>query len=194
MVRNTDNCQQISQNVISIRNAVIEDVVIDKRHMIATISYQVLENRRSVKRILCLIISGNTVLNTQSQNTASMRQIRPGIKMNALVCSEMSQSTPAQTKAYCITILEEEKKQPLSHTGRIISVDWKNQSFLVGLPWNRNGQINFIVSRNTVILNSDHKRISLRQLTPGLNVKVEHSGIQTFSVPPQAKAYQVYLL
>ena len=52
MFCNSGNCQQINSDVISIRDAVIDDITTDRRNTIVTISYLVMENRQQVIRRL----------------------------------------------------------------------------------------------------------------------------------------------
>lgn len=109
MFCNSGNCQQISREVISIRDALIEDIVMDQRNMIVTISYRVLDNRRPVNRTLSLIVSGLTVIKDSRGRTVSPRNLRFGMRIHALVSTAMTRSIPPQTRAFLITVLEEQQ-------------------------------------------------------------------------------------
>lgn len=197
MFCNSRNCQQINSDVISIRDAVIDDIVIDRRNTIVTISYLVVENRQQVIRTLSMIVSGNTVILNQNGRTISARNLQVGMTVNALVSSAMTRSIPPQTRAFQITVVREPQQPPrqvLVKTGRIVSVDSQNNLFTIGLPWNINQQMRFVVSRDTVILNRNGRRVGIRHLMPGMNVRVEHSDFQTMSIPPQAVAFLVQIL
>lgn len=55
-------------------------------------------------------------------------------------------------------------------------------------------QMRFIVSDSTVMLDRRGNRINLRNLRPGMKVRVEHADFQTASIPPQTTAFRVQVL
>lgn len=198
MFCNSGNCHQINSDVISIRNAVIDDIVIDRRNSIVTVSYFVIENRVQVVRTLSMIVSDNTRVKNQNGRVIPARDLRVGMFVNALVSSAMTRSIPPQTRAFQITVVRGAQPPvpppvPVT-TGRIVSVDLRNNMFTIGVPWDINRQMRFVVNRDTVILTRNGRRVGLQHLIPGMTVRVEYSDFQTASIPPQAVAYVVQIL
>ena len=178
MIVSIGNYQQISTDVVSIRDAIIEDCVYERRHIIITISYYVMQNRRPSKHNISLIVSPSTVIKHQNGNFVHVRQLKAGMKLHALVSSTMTQSVPPQTKAYVITLLEQDKPSLSICTGRILFCDWGKHEVIVGVLQRKSRQVKFSLDRRSVIMSRDGKRMNQQQLKQGMIVRIEYTEIK----------------
>lgn len=197
MFCNSGNCNQISSDVIELRQARIQDIVRDRRNTIVTVSYIVVEQRRQVDRTLSLIVNQSTLIVDQNNRSVSERTLRVGMSIDALVSTRMTRSIPPQTRAIRIVVNQRNTvPQPntMVRTGRILQVNTRNQMFTVGVPWHMGQQMRFVVSQDTIIRTPTGRRVGIWYLIPGMNVRVEHSDVQTASIPPQSVAFVVQIL
>jgi len=173
MIGNYRSYQQISADVVSIRDAVIEDYIYERRSIIMTVSYFVMENRRPAKKNISLILSPATVLKQSNGNSMNVRQLKIGMKINALVSSTVTKSTPPQTKVYMITVVGGERKKVSICTGKIVEFDQMHREISVVPLGNRNRRMKFPLERKTIVLNREGGRMNYLMLKPEMLVRIE---------------------
>lgn len=197
-----DNCCECNKGnrvterngVIRVENALIESISIDNRTGYVKISYSVLGECNTIhKQIVVLIVSRDTVIRDQFGQELSLRTLREGMVIDAEFSSAMTRSIPPQSRAFRITVLNKKGSSNVK-VGRIVEVDIYNQFFVTRNQNDMHDQMRFIVSDSTVILDRRENRINLRDLRPGMKVRVEHANFQTASIPPQTTAFRVQVL
>lgn len=184
-----------------INNALVEEVNTDNgRNDYLVVSYAVMApNNMTRIELLRLNVGRNTIITNQFGRPVRLSNIRPGMWIDADFSPVMTRSRPPQTNAFRIVV-----RQSAPHpappprvsttTDRIVSVDSRNGILITGSPNDINRQIRFIVTNETVILNSNGSRISLRSLRPGQRVRVTHADFMTLSIPPQTTAFRIQVL
>ena len=70
----------------------------------------------------------------------------------------------------------------------------KKSYILVGDSNDTTKQILFILADNATIKNKSNREIDFSDLSKGLKIRVEHSKVMTFSLPPQCAAYSIEVL
>ena len=196
-----------------VQNALVEEVHTDSENRTGylLVSYAVRgQHNTTYIELLRLNVTRNTLIRNQIGLPVCLCDIRPGMWVDADFPPILMPSSPPQTNAFQIVVLRRTPNpqppvpprpprppQPPTRparTDRIISVDPRNGSFLIGDPRNINDQMRFVVTNETVILDRNGRRISLRELRPGQLVEVTHAEFQTASIPPQSTAYRVQVL
>lgn len=176
---------------MEIENGIIEEIIRVRESLHVKVSYET-SGKFEIKgvSIVILIVDRSTIIINRSGKRFLAGSLREGMRINAVVSERMTRSNPPQTQAYRITILS-----GLNHstatTGRILEINRKQRSFLIGEWKDIYSQIRFTTTEHTLILNRRGHRIPLTELTQGQRVRVKHANFQTSSIPPQTTAFVV---
>ena len=207
-----------------VNNAWVEDVSTHNgRTGHIRISYRVGDPNHLIRiEFLRLNIDGRTQIRSRVGQSARLRDIRPGMWVDAEFSPAMTRSDPPQAQALRIVV---QRGAPLPQfppfpqlpqfppipqfpqlpppqpsppkattTGRVIHVDMNNRLVTTGSPFNMGRQMRFAITGRTIILNRNGNRIPLRMLWPGQLVEVEHASYQTMNIPPQSPAFRIRVI
>lgn len=182
-----------NQGTISVQNAFIEEIRIDRGAGYVTISYGELGDFDIIHmNVVILIVGRQTVIRDQFGQRLSLWDLSEGMTIDAVFSSAMTRSIPPQSQAFQITVVND---MDFSVTvGRVLRVDLSNRFLYTGRANDPLSQMRFVITPSTLILNRSGDRISLRNIRPGQTVRVEHATFQTASIPPQTTAYRVQVL
>lgn len=181
------------RNTITAENAFIEDINIDNRTAYVTISYGVLGDFNTINmEIVTLIVGRDTVIMDQLGQSMSIRDLREGMRVDAVFSAVMTRSIPPQSRAYRITVISD--MQSSFNEGRVLEVDPANRFLYTGIPFDIMSQTRFVVTDATTIRDRRGRIIRLRDLSPGDFVRVEHANFMTMSIPPQTTAFDIQVL
>lgn len=193
-----DDRGTISQigNVMRVQNAFVEEVsVTDRNSGFVLISHAVRKPRNMISiENLRLNVNRNTTIISPLGRPMQLRDIRVGMRVDALFSSAMTRSIPPQASAFLIVARTQRQPPTSVTTDRVVSVDTRNNFLYTGNPRNINRQMRFYISDSTIILGRNGNQISLRSLRPGQMVRVTHANFQTASIPPQSTAFYVQVL
>lgn len=187
-------------NVLRINNALVEEVSAgDGRNGYLIVSYAVREQNNVARiELLRLNVGNSTVITNRYGRPFRLSRIRPGMWIDTEFSAAMTRSIPPQAAAYRIVVLGSGRDLgPPSFntiTTQIVRVDTRNGLLVTGNRFDINRQIIFAVSDETLILNRNGRRISLRSLSPGQWVEITHADFMTLSIPPQTTAYRIQVL
>ena len=181
-------------NVIRVRDALIEDIFRDRNAGYVTISYGEMGQFNMIHiRVVVLLVGQDTIIQNQSGQEMRLRDLEVGMTVDAEFSNVMTASEPPQARAFRIVVISDTK--PSDETvARVMFVDADNRFFITGNANDIYSQIRFNVSAATIILNRRGNRIGLGSLRPGQMVRVKHALFMTFSIPPQTAAYRVEIL
>ena len=185
----------LSDNVIHVENALIEEVAADSRstgYIIISTGVSDESNMISMQEIR-LNVGENTIIIDEKGKTLNLNDLKMGMRIDADISAAMTRSIPPQSYAYRIVLLQEEPSVTI-RTDRVVGLDVENGFLLTGNPYDMYDQFIFTISDDTVILNKNNNKISLEEIQPGQLVRVEHAIFQTLSIPPQSPAYRVQVL
>ena len=181
------------RNVITAENAFIEDINIDNRTAYVTISYGVLGDFNTINmEIVTLIVGRDTVIMDQLGQSMSIRDLREGMRVDAVFSAAMTRSIPPQSRAYRITVISD--MQSSFTEGRVLEVDPANRFLYTGIPFDIMSQTRFVITDATTIRDRRGRIIRLRDLSPGDFVRVEHANFMTMSIPPQTTAFDIQVI
>ncbi len=181
------------RNTITAENAFIEDINIDNRTAYVTISYGVLGDFNTINmEIVTLIVGRDTVIMDQLGQSMSIRDLREGMRVDAVFSAVMTRSIPPQSRAYRITVISD--MQSSFNEGRVLEVDPANRFLYTGIPFDIMSQTRFVVTDATTIRDRRGRIIRLRDLSPGDFVRVEHANFMTMSIPPQTTAFDIQVI
>lgn len=195
MITSPQGLQLLSENVIRVENAIIEEVnAINKRTGYILISYQVpnQEDQNHFDQIR-LNINRNTMIISEYGEAMDLNDLNNGMRIDAEFSSAMTRSIPPQSNAYRIIILSDEPSVDVT-IDRVVNVDVINSFLTTGNPYDIYDQMRFTISETTEILDHNDVNIPLGAIQPGKLVNVEHAMFQTMSIPPQSPAYRVQVL
>jgi len=195
MITSPQGLQLLSENVIRVENAIIEEVnAINKRTGYILISYQVpnQEDQNHFDQIR-LNINRNTMIISEYGEAMDLNDLNNGMRIDAEFSSAMTRSIPPQSNAYRIIILSDEPSVDVT-IDRVVNVDVINGFLTTGNPYDIYDQMRFTISETTEILDHNDVNIPLGAIQPGKLVNVEHAMFQTMSIPPQSPAYRVQVL
>jgi hypothetical protein len=182
------------QQVIRVREAMVEDVFQDRNTGFVKISYARPSNSDMIHMdVVVLVVGRDTVLQNQFGQEILFLNIHQGMTVNAEFSTMMTASEPPQARAFKIVAFEQEASSNVV-TDRILMVAPDDDFFITGSRNDMLSQIRFNVTPETVILNQRGRRIGLCSLMPGDRVRVEHAIAMTMSIPPQTVAYKVQLV
>ena len=194
-LRNTNN------RVINANEAVIEEIFHDNRTSFVTISYGVRGNNNIINmELVTLVVDRDTAIRNCRGQRISARDLRVGMVVDAQFSSAMTRSIPPQSRAYRITVVRANVNPypnpnfPNVVEDRIVEVDTRNNFLITGRPNDMMSQMRFVVNNETQIMDRRGNRISLRNLSPGQMVRVEHADFMTMSIPPQTTAFRIWVL
>lgn len=190
----TNQRNRTGNNVIRVRDALIEEIFRDRNAGYVTISYGVMGEFNMIHmNVVQLLVGQDTVIQNQFGQELLFRDLKKGMSVNAEFSSAMTASIPPQARAFKIVTLNQNNSSNVI-VDRVVQVDAKNRFFITGNANNINSQIRFSVNDATIILNQRGNRICLCSMRPGQRVRVEHASAMTFSIPPQTLAYRVQIL
>ncbi|MDD3174317.1 MAG: hypothetical protein PHF63_11800 [Herbinix sp.] len=181
-------------NVIRVRDARIEEISRDRNTGFVTISYGDMGEFNMIhKRIVTLIVSKDTILQSESGHKLSFRDLEEGMIVDAEISKAMTASIPPQARAYKIVALNENKSYN-TKVDRLLMIDPNNNFLITGKANDIYSQIRFNINANTLILDRRGNRMCICDLRPGHTVRIEHANFMTFSIPPQTLAFSVQLV
>ncbi|MBE5961640.1 MAG: hypothetical protein E7256_09715 [Lachnospiraceae bacterium] len=175
-------------------NAVIEEINRSQGIWYVTISYQQIFGRgRRQQQTVRLVITPDTRITDENRRPLRPRELEEGMVVNALFSSAMTRSIPPQARAYRIIVVERPESSVTSE-GRIVQVDTRNRFIITMSSNNPASMVRFNVGPDTVIMDLFGRQIALRNLFPGVRVRVEHGMAMTASIPPQTTAYLIQVI
>lgn len=186
--RRSNQCQ-CNDNTIRTRDAIIEDVRVDRNAGFVTISYVVRGRRERV----ILVVSRNTIIRDRSGRNLRVSDLRRGMVVDAEFSSAMTFSNPPQARAYRIIVVNRNVTSNIT-VGIVLSVDSRNGFLNIINANNRLSAMRFVITDSTTILNRNGRQIQLRDIRQGQRVRVEHANFQTPSIPPQTTAFVVQII
>lgn len=192
---------QRNDQVINVQDAVIEEIFHDNRTSYVTISYGVPGDFNMIKMTLVrLVVDGSTIIRNRQGRSIAVTDLRVGNVVNASFSAAMTRSIPPQSRAFMITVVREHVN-PLPNPNysnivvdRIIEIDTNNNFAYTGDPNDIMSQIRFVVSNMTEIFDRRGNRIGFRDLRVGQMIRVKHANSMTASIPPQTKAFRIWVL
>lgn len=188
----------VNQPTISVREAIIEEIFIDRQSAFVTIAFW--ENQATnwnwnrntgpTVQTVRLVVTPNTRIFDENGNSVSVRQLEEGMIVNAAFSAAMTRSIPPQAQAFRIGILRRETSNRISE-GRIVEINQQNR-FIV----TKRGRevIRFNTDNQTVIRGPFGRRIQFRDLRVGFRVRVTHANFMTASIPPQTTAFVIEMI
>lgn len=183
-----------NNDVIRVRDALIEEVFSDRNVGYVTISYGLIGELNIIHiNVVQLLVGQSTVIENQFGQEMLLRNLKKGMRVDAEFSNMMTASLPPQARAYRIVVLNENITSNTT-TDRVIMVDVDDNYFITGQVNNINNQIRFNVSPSTLILDRRGRRIRLWDLRAGQMVRVAHANSMTSSIPPQTAAYRVQIV
>lgn len=187
------NSNENADSRIHIKNGVVDEIRMEEQESFVTVTYKT-SGEFGLKFVttVTLVAGKNTVIQDESGQEKSLKDLKEGMKIDALASSRMTRSLPPQTAAYEIRI-QKEKQYQTTET-RVLMADIKNQILYTGIPGQPSKQIKFIISKETRILNRRGMPIHLWNLRRGQFVRVQHADFLTNSIPPQTAAYRIQIL
>ncbi len=187
------NSNENADSRIHIKNGVVDEIRMEEQESFVTVTYKT-SGEFGLKFVttVTLVVGKNTVIQDESGQEKSLKDLKEGMKIDALASSRMTRSLPPQTAAYEIRI-QKEKQYQTTET-RVLMADIKNQILYTGIPGQPSKQIKFIISKETRILNRRGMPIHLWNLRRGQFVRVQHADFLTNSIPPQTAAYRIQIL
>ena len=191
---NGGNQRPESADTIKARDAIIEEIRIDRNVGYVTISYGVKGDfHMDRKERVTLIVSDYTIIQDRSRRNMRLSELRKGMVVDAEFSSAMTFSIPPQSRAFRIIVVNKNVSSNIT-TGRVVSIDCRKDVLDVVYSNGRSNLIRFIITDSTVILDRRGNRISLRNIMHGQRVRVEHANFQTASIPPQSPAFVVQMI
>lgn len=193
-ISSQSNRHPSSGDTISTRNAIIEEIQIDRNTGYVTISYGVMGDFNMVHmELVTLIVSSNTIIQNSSGRNMRLSDLRVGMVVDAVFSSAMTFSEPPQSRAFRIIVVNRNTASNIT-TGRVLSIDYRNGFLYLGYSNGRSNLMRFVITNSTVILDRRGNQISLRNIRQGQKVRVEHATFQTPSIPPQTTAFVVQVI
>ncbi len=189
-------CNRTSRNdsVISVQDALIEEISIYNRTCYVTISYGVLGDFSMIHmQLVTLVVSQDTIIRNQSGQNLSARDLREGMVIDAEFSSAMTMSIPPQARAFRIIVKRNEGSSVVT-VGRVLSIDTRNNFLYTGSPNNISSLMRFVITNSTTIWSRRGRQIRLSDIRLGQTVRVEHATFQTPSIPPQTTAFNVWII
>lgn len=183
-------------NFLRIDNAIVDQVSFSSRNTgFIIISYSAPgRGGFTAMEQLRLNVNNNTIVLNSFRIPICFCDIRQGMRVDVTFSPRMTRSIPPQSNAFLI--VTKPASQPAANvtTGRIVSVNPNNNTFVTGMPNNMNRQTRFVVTNSTLIQNRNGFPISLQRLRPGQLVRITHANFATASIPPQTTAFRIQVL
>ena len=171
-----------------IRNATVQEIRNTRNISYVTVSY-VPPVPRGTVQTLVLVVSNQTLIRNTYGRIVTRRQIQLGVNLDAEISPAMTASIPPQARALI---------PPASSyhviLGNIFQINRNTKQILVGSFNDPSSLIRLNINPDTIILDRRGRQISFQALRQGQFVRADHSINQTFSIPPQANAYRIWVL
>lgn len=183
-----------ADNSLHVDNALIEDINMNKPNGGSIlISYKTNQDNMFYKKLLKLIVGRDTIIKNKSGAPLSLWDLNTGMQVDAEFSEIMARSFPPQAKAFQITANTEEPSVDVT-IDRVVEMDTDHGFLTTGNPYDKNDQIRFIISNDTIILDQNGNQVSLGNISTGQMVRIVHAAYQTMSIPPQTPAFLVQIL
>lgn len=182
-------------DVTWIRGALIEKISREAMILHVSIAYhEPYQNTTGpIKKLELLISERFTRLYDQEKREINPDALQEGMVIDALIASKFSSSDKPMTEAFQILVVS----SPLGSDaieGKVLQVNVRNGNILLA-PLNDPLQVlRIVVVEETVIINSQSRKIPLNNILPGMLIRVEHGGFFTSSTPPQTTATIIQVL
>ncbi len=178
---------------IRIENGVIDEVRRGDGVTFVTVTYK-MNGEFGLRFVttVTLVVGKDTKVQDESGNIRNIRDLKEGMRIDAVASSKMTRSLPPQTEAFRIRILQQ--KEFVTTRTRVLRVDPRNGFLYTGIPGQPSRQIRFTVSEDTKILSRKGNPIRLWNLRRGQFIRVEHANFMTSSIPPQTAAYRIQVM
>jgi hypothetical protein len=183
-------------NVSRINNAFIENVVcFNNSGGFILISHSVNERNdiTSIRNIRLNINRNTVILNNFGQRICPCC-LRPGMWVNVVFSSRMTNSIPPQSNALFVVVQRDTQPAAQTTVGRIVLIDFDNRFIYTEDPNNRNNQTKFIITNATTFTNRFGAPIRFEALNPGQMVRITHANFMTASIPPQTTAFNIRII
>lgn len=181
---------------IFVRGAIIEEIERGIDVWFVTITYRVPYEPGEEgpdAQMVRLVVSRETRIRDEEGIPLRPRDLREGMIISAIFSRAMTRSIPPQSQAYEITVLESPSRSMVTE-GRIVQVNAR-ENYIITVDGNRfSSAIRFNILPNTEIFGPMGGRIELRNLFPGIRVRVEHARFMTASIPPQTNAFVIQII
>ncbi|WP_167958091.1 hypothetical protein [Anaerosporobacter faecicola] len=195
---------QGGRDTMRIRNAVIEDIQRERDVTFVTVVYR--DERRDnwdgrgrdnrgqrPVETLRLVVSPQTRIFDINRREIRVGRLEEGMVIDAIISSAMTRSIPPQARAFEIFVVEQPRRRQVTE-GRILQVNPRNQFITIVQGNNWSSTMRFAITPDTDIFGLNGRRISLRELFPGLRVRVVHGNWASTGFPPQAVAFEIRVL
>lgn len=181
-------------NRIRVMDAIIEQISFGRGDTFVTIVYREPSGSfRGQIQTVRLVVNRRTSLRDEFGRQISIRDLQEGMIVDAIFSAVMTRSIPPQAQAYQIVVVRRENGRN-STEGRIVQIDNRAQFITTMSGNNASSIIRFNLNPSTLILDPLGRRISLRNLVPGLRVRVQHAEFMTASIPPQTTAFEIRVI
>lgn len=183
-----------NENVLRVRDAIIERIFSDGKIGYVTISYGILDSNNNIcMNLVTLIVGPNTIIKDIFGENFPFGALREGMIVDSDFSAIMTKSNPPHSKAFRIIVSY--KNWPFNFKiGRVMKVDLKNRFLITGDSDDIYSQVRFVVTDSTLILDRKGNRIRLKDIRPGQFVRIEHANFMTASIPPQTTAFRIQVL
>ncbi|MDD3251872.1 MAG: hypothetical protein PHV18_04860 [Lachnospiraceae bacterium] len=171
-------------------NAVIDEITRDGNVSYVTISYA---EQGQMRQTVRLVVTRDTIIRAENGAIVTVRELQRGMTVHAAFSVAMTRSIPPQATAFWIQIVSRPRAVQTT-VGRIIQIDVQNQSITTICSCNTAPMIRFNLAPNAEIIGLTGRRIGLRDLWIGAQVRVEHADFMTASIPPQTTAYRIRVI
>lgn len=180
-------------SVIHISSGIIEKITSENNTFFITVFYANCRNCRRSERVR-LAVENDTLILDENGQRVSVRELRVGMTIHAIISSAMTRSIPPQSSAYLIRIIRRPATSDNTSIGRIINIDTQNRSFTTIRDGNVSSLIRFNVPADAIILDRFGNRMGFSRLVPGMRVRVRHASFMTASIPPQTTAFEIRVI
>lgn len=148
-------------------------------------------NGTTAVEFLRLNVGKNTIITNRAGLPVELQDIQEGSYIDAVFSPVMTRSIPPQSAAFLIVTRQQVQPPASTTTGRVASVDIRNNTLTTGNPRDRNSQTIFIITDDTDLVDRNGRPASLRSFRRGDRVRITHSNAQTASIPPQTTAFRI---
>lgn len=186
--------ERLANGRIRIRRARITDIQFYREYGYVTIAYSDDDDNRdqNLRKRITLFVTDDTNILDDNRDKIGVRDLREGMRVNAVVSSDFVGNNPPLTYAYRI-VVREQKGKIYTTDGVVLSVDNRDDELLI-VTFQENGRYSIIalkIDDQTEIYNRRNQKIELRNLRRGMQVVVEHSEPDTKEFPPTAVAFKI---
>ncbi len=184
------NCNQ--RNSIRVSDAVIDEITSDSRNWFVTITYRDTQGSgRGQNQTVRLVVSRDTRILDENGRNIPPNSLERGMIVDAVFSSAWTMSIPPQAQAFQIRVVSRPRRSDVT-VGRVVQNDCRNQFIMV--LTNNNSRVRFNVNAETRIVGPFGIPLTICDLIPGLQVRVEHATFMTASIPPQTTAFVIQVI